>query len=388
MLSQSESNTLTLAAIKSSSTVKNKTQNLLSKTKKNKWNRTLDDKSRIWDLFDQDKKQIQEELLQNQPASDEVATESDTVRYPNQCRVCESVMLNIDNEYPVCSNQSCGAICKETLDYSPEWRFYGADDKNANDPTRCGNPINPLLHESSFGCKVMNNGKISYEMRKIAKWTEWQSIPHKEKALYNEFMYISNMAQNAGIPKMFVDDALAIHKDISEQKIFRGCNRDGTKAASIYISCRLNGYPRTSNEIAEMFHLDKTSATHGCSLALNILNNIDRNNGGNMTKEQIVLEETMPSSFIDRYCCKLNITGEQTLMAKFVAKQIETKNLIPDNTPHSIAAGIIYFVCQTYGLNMSKSDIRTVCGVSEVTVNKCYKKLQNLKDKILPSHLR
>jgi transcription initiation factor TFIIB len=41
------------------------------------------------------------------------------------------------------------------LDYSPEWRFYGADDKKGSDPTRCGNPINPLLQESSFGCKIL-----------------------------------------------------------------------------------------------------------------------------------------------------------------------------------------------------------------------------------------
>lgn len=37
-------------------------------------------------------------------------------------------------------------LFKDVVDLSPEWRFYGADDKNASDPTRCGNPINPLMH--------------------------------------------------------------------------------------------------------------------------------------------------------------------------------------------------------------------------------------------------
>ena len=58
-------------------------------------------------------------------------------------------------------------------------------------------------------------------MKRIRKWTEWQSMPHKEKSLYDEFQFITLMAQNAGIAKIFIDDAMAIHKDISEQKMFR-----------------------------------------------------------------------------------------------------------------------------------------------------------------------
>ena len=37
-------------------------------------------------------------------------------------------------------------LFKDVVDLSPEWRFYVAEDKNASDATRCGNPINPLMH--------------------------------------------------------------------------------------------------------------------------------------------------------------------------------------------------------------------------------------------------
>jgi transcription initiation factor TFIIB len=278
-------------------------------------------------------------------------------------------MLNIKNSY------------KNILDYSPEWRFYGADDKNANDPTRCGNPINPLLVESSYGCKVLCAGNSSYEMKKIRKWTEWQSMPHKEKSLYDEFQFITIMAQNAGIPKIFIDVAMTIHKDISEQKMFRGLNRDGIKAASIYISCRLNGCPRTSHEIAEIFKLDKTSATSGCSMAVNILHNIERNVE---PSQQTDLCTTTPSSFIDRFCSKLNINNELTMLSKFIANKLENQNIISDNTPHAIAAGIVYFVSQNCNLNINKMDIKQICGVSEVTINKCFKKMENIKTNLIP----
>jgi transcription initiation factor TFIIB len=190
------------------------------------------------------------------------------------------------------------------------------------------------------------------------------------------------MAQNSGMPKIFIDNAMIIHKDISEQKMFRGINRDGIKAASIYISCRLNGCPRTAHEIAEIFHLDKTSATTGCSMAVNILHNIERNVEPSL---QTDLCFTLPSSFIERYCSRLNFNQELTMLSKFVANKIEKNNIITDNIPHAIAAGIVYFVAQNCQMNITKQEIKTVCGVSEVTINKCFKKLELLRESLLPS---
>ena len=348
-----------------------------SKTKKNKKLLSNSEKSKLWNIFDSDKETL-EEIQRNKQVECVFQTDNET----GLCNMCNSVLIIMDDGFPTCTNQNCSVIYKNTLDYSPEWRFYGADDKNTNDPTRCGNPINPLLVESSYGCKVLCNTSSSYEMKKIRKWTEWQSMPHKEKSLYDEFQFITIMAQNAGIPKIFIDYAMTIHKDISEQKMFRGLNRDGIKAASIYISCRLNGCPRTSHEIAEIFKLDKTSATSGCSMAVNILHNIERNVE---PSQQIDLGATTPSSFVDRFCSRLNMNNELTLLSKFIAKKVESQNIILDNTPHSIAAGIIYFISQNCNLNISKNDIKQICGVSEVTINKCFKKLENIKAGLIPT---
>ena len=350
-----------------------------SKTKKIKTLLSPEEKSKLWDIFDSDKTNVQLEPESIECVYDKSCPKTEETQ---KCYLCKSVVILMDDGFPTCSSPSCGIIYKNVLDYSPEWRFYGADDKNANDPTRCGNPINPLLQESSFGCKIICNGKSSYEMRKIRKWTEWGAMPHKEKSLYDEFQFITIMAQNAGIPKIFIDDAISIHKDISEQKMFRGMNRDGIKAASIYISCRLNGCPRTAHEIADIFKLDKTSATNGCSMAVNIYYNIDRNNG--KTQAPAELCSSTPAMFIERYCSRLNINQELTMLSKFIANKIENQCNINDNTPHSIAAGIVYFIANSCNLPISKSDIKQICGVSEVTINKCFKKMEAMKDKLIP----
>ena len=180
-----------------------------------------------------------------------------TIKERDFCEQCENILEYSDEGFLTCTNNKCGIIYKDSLDQTAEWRFYGADDNQSSDPTRCGMPINPLLEESSFACKVLCQGKTSYEMRKIRRYTEWQSVPYKEKTRYNEFQRIMMYAQIAGISTKIVDDAIKYHKKISEyEHSFRGDNKNGLLIASIYISFRINEYPRTARELAAMFNLD------------------------------------------------------------------------------------------------------------------------------------
>ena len=64
--------------------------------------------------------------------------------------------------------------------------------------------------------------------------------------------------------------------------------------------------------------------------------------------------------------------------------KIEKMNIMPENTPHSIAAGIVYLVSQICKLNISKNDVKNVSEISEVTINKCFKKMEKIKDDLIP----
>ena len=302
-----------------------------------------------------------------------------------KCDQCESSLAFSDEGFLACTNNKCAIIYKDIVDQSAEWRFYGADDNQNSDPTRCGMPINPLLQESSFGCKVICAGKTSYEMRKIRRYTEWQSMPYKEKSQYDDFQRITSMSLVAGIPKMIIDDAVRYHKKVSEYEMtFRGDNRDGILAASIYIACKIHNYPRTAKEIATIFHLDVTAATKGCKNAVLIINDIEKDLHNT---EKTAYCKIKPEAFIERYCSKLNINAELTKLCQFIAIKIEKNGMIPENTPQSIAAGVVYFIIQLCKLNVSKKDVKNISEISEVTINKCYKKIEKLKGDLIPESL-
>lgn len=359
------------------------------------------------------------------------------------CPQCDSILITTEDGFQTCTGNTCGIVFKDSLDSSPEWKFFNnGEDRHGTDTTRCGNPGNPLLSESTFGCKIMATKCTSYEMRKFIRYTEWQSMPHREKSLYNEFNFISAVAANSGIPKIFIDDAMRYHKEISSQKMFRGLNRDSIKAASIYISCRVNGNPRSAHEIATIFHLDNASTSKGCSCAVNLLHNVKRNSAkkqktdpnvnreisaeihASMTVEIPELKKpekskfgmrasrnstlssietniisiedveklqasvSCPSTFIDRFCTRLNVPNDMIFLCNFIAKKIQTEFLLgEENTPQSLAAGIVFFVVRMNELSITKSDVRAVCNVSEVTLTKCAKKVHAIRDKVVPKML-
>jgi transcription initiation factor TFIIB len=360
--------------------------------KTHKIKKTNIDKKSLWDKFDKTINPIPEggtdgSLNDNEQGTKQGKTQIECIFLKKEekenCECCTYPLFISDEGFLVCTNKTCGVIYK-TIDQSAEWRFYGADDNSSDDPTRCGMPINPLLEQSSYGCKVICPSKSSYEMRKIRRYTEWQSMPYNEKMRYDEGQRITALANEGGIPKIIIDDAMRLHKRLSEAKSFRGLNRDGIIAATIYVAARINNYPRTAKEIATIFHLDTTSATRGCRNAVSILNELEHEME---FKDKISLCKTTPLSFIDRFCSQLNINAELTKLCKFISQKIQNNNLIPENTPNSIASGILYFVAQKCNLNITKKSVHKISDVSEVTINKCFKKLEEMQDQLIPKKL-
>ena len=81
----------------------------------------------------------------NEKSNLEVVWSNQEMRVRETCDLCQSRVELNEQKFYECINSQCGVIYRDTLDETAEWRYYGEDDNNMSDPTRCGMPVNPLL---------------------------------------------------------------------------------------------------------------------------------------------------------------------------------------------------------------------------------------------------
>lgn len=315
-----------------------------------------EDPDDVWTMFDRIK--LDDDVNDKKQSTDAAIKEL-------QCSHCNSTDLHIDEGNYVC--QKCSAIVCRYLDSSAEWRCFQSEDSKNTDITRCGGPTNDLLPNSSLGSVIGFNdkGKEDYGVYKMRRYHLWNSMNYPERTLYNIFEIINTTAMANGITKNIVDDAKSLYKQFSEMKVGRGDNRHSLIASSLYMSFKKNKVPRSAKEIAHIFNLEVTTMTKGCKKFQEIMNmNIETSNA---------------LDFISRFCSKLNIDKlTQDICRSFIDK-IEKLGIASDNTPPSLAASVIYFACVYLNIKIEKKTLSKHCEISQITLNKCYKKLDNYK---------
>lgn len=265
------------------------------------------------------------------------------------CKVCQGEITNIID--------------------SPEWRFYGAKDTKSANPTRCGMPVNALLPESSLGTSMANKNR-NKTMNRLGMYQRWNSMPYKERSLYKVFVEIDAKCLRHDICPVIRNTAKSLYKILSETQIKRGKKRLGIIAACVFNACKECGAPRSPNEISCVFEIDPKVMTKG----LNDYTEIMRMSKTDMSRIQDVRSINM-LDFIQRFCHKLGLSEKQASIISGIAEMCEDLHLISDNTPPSMATGCIYLYARQQDIEITKKDISDACKISEVTINKCYKKI-------------
>lgn len=295
-------------------------------------------------------------------------------KYQKEICECGSDNLIEDHSNGVLVCRSCGKVLEQILDYNPEWKQY--EDNNENN-ARCSGAINPLLPTSSLGTTI--SGGFNNRMKIIHNWN---SMVYKERSLNNEFKKIQNVCRKNNILKCIEDDTKIMYKMASECKhtsgknngktvITRGKNRISISAACLYSACLKKGKTYTPKEIADFYSIKQCEINKGIK---NLRKLIDVNI---MTKNNI----SLPSQFIKRYCDNLQMKNCYADEAINVASNIEKLNIASDNNPFSLAATCILLVAENNKLkNITRKKLASEFDISDVTINKTYKKIEVYKD--------
>ena len=259
----------------------------------------------------------------------------------------------------------CGNMIHNIVD-TPEWRNY---DSGGKDTTRCGMSTNSLLPKSSLGTSV-SMVKRDMTTNKIGMYQRWNSMPYKERSLYKVYNEIDAKCVGNGLPRIISITAKSLYRIIAETQISRGSNRKGIIAACVYNACKECRVPRTINELSEVFHIETKVMTKGCKNYTEIM----RMSKTDMSRITEVKSIDL-NDFIQRFSHQLSLSERDIDIIHTIASLCDDLGLLSDNTPPSMASGCIYLYSKQKQTHISKKHIADVCKISEVTINKCYKKL-------------
>ena len=266
--------------------------------------------------------------------------------------------------------KKCNNIISNIID-SPEWRFYGDNGKN---PTRCGMPVNVLLPDSSLGTSISSQNR-GPAMNKINMYQKWNSMPYKERSLYKVFNEIEQRCDRNNLPKIISSTAKSLYRVISETKISRGSNRKGIIAASVYFACKECSVPRSTKELAHIFDIDSKIMTKGCKNFTEIMRMSSYDKNRVQSHKSVNLDD-----FIERFSHKLSLDKDDINHILRISNLCQNIGINNDNTPPAMASGCIYLYIRYMKIDISKKDISDICKISEVTINKCYKKIENIPE--------
>lgn len=352
----------------------------------------------------------------DEPWPDLLETDNQNSRDGYRCPTCiDNPATQNTGTDVVCTG--CGTVLDTPLDWTAEYRFFSSDAQTGgSDPSRCGFPVNPLLPESSLGTVILNKG-MSPMMRRIKRYHMWNLMPYRERTLWGVFDGLQVRAANAGISTAVIDEAKELYAQLTATAICRGqAQRDAMLAACLWESLRRHDAPRMPRDVAEIFCIPLRQATKGIKQFQHLLairaagDKTDTYTCPADAKTKVALPpaaeettETIAARAHARRARPTRTTTYEDFIQPFLtnlapppgkAHQLETTvrhvcarteelGVVPENTPPSLTASVIVFVATELGIRLDLTEVARVCGISAVTIQKCVKRLNPWKEKLL-----
>lgn len=304
---------------------------------------------------------------------------------------------------------ACGTHLGYLIDNTAEYRWFGSDDRSP-DPSRVGNPMNPLLPESSLGTRILVRPGDNKAMRRIYQYHLWNIMPYRERTLWNVFDMLQNRASSAGVSTAVMDETKQLYAQVSPLCICRGQQKDALIAACLYESLKRHDTPRRPVEIADIFQIDVKLITRGVKQFSGLLEkhlhsanaaavavaaaNVSTaaSSDGKIVEPRMIaasaaVKTDTPSTnfrhYLEPAIYKLETPrayyGQTLEFATKLGGAIDELGICPETTPSSLAASALALTCDQFKFGKTNSDIARVCSISAATLQKCLKRIEPWK---------
>lgn len=288
-----------------------------------------------------------------------------------QCRDCRDQVPNIVEDFSagdlICGN--CGLVLgNRIIDTRSEWRTFANSDDNSGDPSRVGSMGDPLLGgnnslEATVISGIDNNTGMSRDLNRA------HNRVNQDKSAINlveAFKSIDSMCHSIDLPRLIVDTAKQLFKQVEDEKMIKGKSGEAVKASCIYIACGIHHSARTFKEICNLTKVSKKEI------------------GKYYKMLQPKLKE--PSSnlsldaYVFRFSSQLDLSSRIQQAAVKVVKRVSEDGCLAGKSPITVVAVCLYFACQLSDDPKTYREIAEVAQCSDSTLRSAFKYLSDRKE--------
>lgn len=282
-----------------------------------------------------------------------------------KCPECGSEHLVRDYQRAELVCDSCGLVVSEQhIDEGPEWTAYSPED--ADRLSRTGAPrtysstgalglttVIPYANRDGRGNTIpMKEREKFYRMRKLQRHSG-HSRPG-ERSLPETIRSLDRVASLLGLPRRVKEEAGFICKKALEKGLLRGRSIEGLVAAAVYAGCRIDGVPRTLEEMQQVTGVRRKA--------------IGKVYGALQRELHLRVRPSRPADYVSRFCSELGLSNKVETEAYRIIKETEEVDQSMSLSPVGTAAAAIYLAALNSGERKPQKAVARVAGVSEVTL--------------------
>jgi len=296
-------------------------------------------------------------------------------QFIRKCPECGGINLSINKDRGEVICKDCGLVIEEKMvDFTQEWREF--EDKSSS-RRRAGQPMTYTKYDRGLGTSIGQTGDI-YQLGgksrdKFFRLRKWQyrvstAIERNLKLALAELKRVSSFLK---LPKSVEEEAARIYTMAVQRGLVRGRSMESVVAGALYAACRLQGVPRTLDELSEASGIEKKEIGRTYRF---------------ITRElQIRILPSDSVDYLPRFVSALRLSADTQSKSVEILQKAQKAELTSGRGPTGIAAAALYVAALLNNEKRTQREVADVAGVTEVTIRNRYKELLKelkLKDKL------
>lgn len=300
--------------------------------------------------------------------NDQQECEKNTSTDIRTCPECDSQNLRRGSNKAEISCKDCGLLLEEErIDHGPEWRAFNHQERQ--NKSRVGAPTTQTMHDKGLTTSIDWQDKDAHgrslsadkrkQMNRLRKWqTRIRTSDAGERNLQLALSETDRMASALDIPHSVQEVASVIYRRALEKDLIQGRSIEGVATGTLYAACRMEGIPRSLEEVATVSRVERKEIARTYRYIANELG--------------LKAAPVDPQQFVPRFCSELDLSPTVQAKASEIIDATAEQGILSGKSPTGYAAAAIYISTLLCDEKRTQREVANVAEVTEVTIRKRY----------------